>query len=125
MDELPKFIDSEEREILLEVTSSDTIMAYHNGIKIGEFSYKRTVIQEKYKEEEYLYTLDIANISSDYQRAGIGTKIIEAGEAYFENVHYPQEHLSEEGASFLTRCAGKNIIKPHQCGPVDGDDPEF
>ena len=68
--------------------------------------------------------MDIANIASDYQRAGIGTKIIEAGEAYFENVHYPQEHLSLEGAAFLTRCAEKNIIKPHQYGFVDDDEPE-
>jgi len=119
MELLDQFTDSTGRNITLVVDSNDNIHAIYNELRIGTFSYICTRTDWDSQPETCHTILDNANIKDGFQRAGIGTKIIEAGIKHFENVSY-SKHLADGGAALLNKCIANGIIK----FPSNKDDTE-
>lgn len=115
------FKDKKGRNIQLEENNC-IITAYHQGKRVGEFVYEEINISGGgYEEDKYLYELNSMNIYDGYRKSGIGTKIIEFGKEIFRNVTYPKDtgsrhenHLSNEGAAFISSCLENGIISKQE-----------
>lgn len=115
MSDTIKFIDKCNEVISIKV-EDDYIEAFNSNNKsIGVFHYN---VRESIDEFSLIYELYSMNINNEYQKRGIGTKIIELGESFFEKVIYPnpyasrhENHLSSEGLALIESCIEKGIIK--------------
>lgn len=103
---------TQSKKILIKVDSlTGRILAYNNNKEVGCFEYE--VFSESYDH----YELVSMNIDEEYQKLGIGTRMIELGEKSFENVLYPshsaskdENHLTNAGWALIQSCINTGII---------------
>ena len=96
------FTDREGRTIDVGMEISD-IVAEHNGNRIATWSFDQ-------RQDDSKDFLGVADMDSDYERAGIGVQMLIAAEFYYEDFLIV-DHFTLEGAAFFTGCKEKGISK--------------
>lgn len=120
------FYDKKGDKIYLEADDNlGIIYAYFNGKQIGLFDYDKSEYGDDYSYSTS-YSLNTMNIDNKFQRRGIGTKMIELGEKFFEKVSYPspfagrdEAHYGDEGLQFIYSCIDKGVIDKQKIFPEE------
>ena len=97
------FIDKKGRTINVGIDFIGNIVAEHGGEVIATWTFD-------VRDEDDKDFLGVADMEKEYDRSGIGEKMLVAAEEYFGDFDMVK-HFTEEGAAFFNGCKTKGISK--------------